>query len=151
MIPTVTYQEGIDEALCCGWIDGQRKSFDERYFLQRFTPRRRKSLWSRRNVEKIAALTAAGRMTPAGTAEVDAAKGDGRWEKAYAGAATIEVPDDFRAALDARPDAARTFDGLTKAARYPFLHRLCTVKKEETRTRKMAEFVELLARGEVLR
>ncbi|OAA71981.1 hypothetical protein LEL_09216 [Akanthomyces lecanii RCEF 1005] len=150
MIPTVTYDEAIDEALCCGWIDGQRRPLDARYFLQRFTPRRRRSTWSQRNVDKVAALAAAGRMLPAGTAEVDAAQADGRWDRAYAGSSTIEVPADFRALLDACPGAARTFDSLSRAARYPYLHRLQTVKKEETRTRKMAEFVELLDRGDTL-
>lgn len=150
MIPTVTYDEAIDEALCCGWIDGQRRPLDARYFLQRFTPRRRRSAWSQRNVAKVAALAAAGRMLPAGTAEVDAARADGRWDRAYAGSSTIEVPSDFRALLDARPGAARTFDSLSKAARYPYLYRLQTVKKEETRTRKMAEFVELLDKGDAL-
>ncbi|KAJ6788131.1 hypothetical protein PWT90_06081 [Aphanocladium album] len=150
MIPTVTYDEAIDEALCCGWIDGQRRPLDAQYFLQRFTPRRRKSMWSQRNVDKVAALTAAGRMLPAGFAEVEAAKDDGRWDKAYAGSSTIEVPPDFRELLDSRPRAAKFFDSLSKSARYPFLHRLHTVKKEETRTRKMAEFMELLDRGETL-
>lgn len=150
MIPTVSYDEGIDEALCCGWIDGQRRPLDAQYFLQRFTPRRRKSMWSQRNVDKVAVLTAAGRMLPAGMAEVDAAKADGRWDKAYAGSSTIEVPADFRALLDAEPKAAQTFDSLSKSARYPYLYRLQTVKKEETRTRKMAEFVEELAGGEAL-
>ncbi|KAJ3498068.1 hypothetical protein NLG97_g1424 [Lecanicillium saksenae] len=150
MIPTVTYDEAIDEALCCGWIDGQRRPLDAQYFLQRFTPRRRKSLWSQRNVDKVAALTAAGRMLPPGVAEVEAAKADGRWDKAYAGSSTIEVPADFRELLDARPRAAKLFDSLSKSARYPFLHRLQTVKKEETRTRKMAEFIELLDGGETL-
>ncbi|KAF1733321.1 hypothetical protein CRV24_007220 [Beauveria bassiana] len=149
MIPSVTYDEAIDEALCCGWIDGQRRraldndNDDARYyFLQRFTPRRRRSTWSQRNVDKVAALAAvAGRMLPAGLAEVDAAKADGRWEKAYAGSATMEVPADFRALLDERPRAAKVFDDeMSKAARYTFLQRLQTVKKEETRTRKMAEF-----------
>ncbi|EGX91553.1 hypothetical protein CCM_05711 [Cordyceps militaris CM01] len=151
-IPTVTYDEAIDEALCCGWIDGQRRrdALDARYFLQRFTPRRRRSAWSQRNVDKVAALAAAGRMLPAGRAEVDAARADGRWDRAYAGSATVQVPADFRAALEARPNAAAAFDALSRAARYPFLHRLQTVKKEETRTRKMAEFVELLDRGETL-
>lgn len=150
MIPTVTYDEAIDEALCCGWIDGQRRPLDAQYFLQRFTPRRRRSTWSQRNVNKVAVLAAAGRMLPAGTAEVDAAKADGRWDKAYAGSSTIEVPADFRALLDGRPEAARVFDSLSKSARYPYLHRLQTVKKEETRTRKMAEFVELLDRQDML-
>ncbi|TQV92289.1 hypothetical protein V2A60_006977 [Cordyceps javanica] len=150
MIPTVTYDEAIDEALCCGWIDGQRRPLDAQYFLQRFTPRRRRSTWSQRNVGKVAALAAAGRMLPAGLAEVDAAKADGRWERAYAGSSTIEVPADFRVLLDARPRAAELFDSLSKSARYPFLHRLQTVKKEDTRTRKMAEFVDLLDRGDTL-
>ncbi|KAM3477181.1 hypothetical protein MY8738_006565 [Beauveria namnaoensis] len=161
MIPSVTYDEAIDEALCCGWIDGQRRraldddddNDDGRYyFLQRFTPRRRRSTWSQRNVDKVAALAAvAGRMLPAGLAEVDAARADGRWEKAYAGSATMEVPADLRALLDKRPRAAGVFDDeMSKAARYTFLQRLQTVKKEETRTRKMAEFVELLDRGDAL-
>lgn len=147
-IPTVTYDEAIDEALCCGWIDGQRRPLDATHFLQRFTPRRRRSLWSQRNVDKVASLTAQGRMLPEGQNEVDAAKEDGRWEKAYAGAATIEVPSDFREALDRRPKAARAFDALSKAARYPYLHRLQTVKKEETRVRNIALFVEELAASE---
>lgn len=146
----MTYDQALDVSLCCGWIDGQRMPFDEAYFLQRFTPRRKASLWSKRNVDKVAVLTAAGKMTPEGQAQVDAAKADGRWERAYAGASNAEVPADFRAALDKVPAAAEMFDGLTKAARYPFLYRLATTKKAVTREKKMATFVDMLARGETL-
>lgn len=137
-------------ALCCGWIDGQRRSLDDGYFLQRFTPRRKASLWSKRNVGKVAVLTAAGKMLAEGLAQVEAAKADGRWERAYSGASNVVVPDDFRAALDKVPGAKKVFDGLNKGDKFPFLYRLETAKKPEMRQRKMAEFLQMLARGETL-
>ena len=148
--PSVTYDEALNAALCHGWIDGQRRSHSPSFFLQRFTPRRKGSNWSRRNVDKVAVLTASGRMKPAGQAEVDAAKADGRWARAYAGSATIEPTPEFRAALDANAAAKRFFETLSKTQRYPFLVRLAMVKKAETRERKARQYVELLARGETL-
>ncbi|WPH01542.1 Hypothetical protein R9X50_00438800 [Acrodontium crateriforme] len=144
MIPSVTYDEAVDEALCCGWIDGQRRSLHVRYFLQRFTPRRPRSLWSQRNVAKVADLTMAGRMLPSGQAHVDAAKADGRWENAYTGGSGMKMPRDFQAALDEKPEAAKVWEGLKKTAQVPFLWRLMHLKKAETRRRKIAELVEML-------
>jgi uncharacterized protein YdeI (YjbR/CyaY-like superfamily) len=108
-IPSIDWDGAVDVALCFGWIDGQRKGLDERYFLQRFTPRRARSPWSKRNVEKVATLTAAGRMRPQGLAEVERAKADGRWDAAYDGPRTMQVPPDLQAELDQDPDAAASF------------------------------------------
>ncbi|KAK6450949.1 hypothetical protein ACSS6W_002243 [Trichoderma asperelloides] len=149
-VPSVGYLEAVDISLCHGWIDGQRKALDENFYLQRFTPRRRRSLWSQRNVQRVEMLTAEGRMKPAGIAEVDAAKEDGRWEKAYAGPATMEVPEDFANALKENDIAKRVFDGLSRSERYSFLWRITTVKRTETRERKIREFVSLLASGQAL-
>ncbi|EHK44476.1 hypothetical protein TRIATDRAFT_319739 [Trichoderma atroviride IMI 206040] len=148
-VPSVSYLEAVDVSLCHGWIDGQRKALDEKFYLQRFTPRRRRSLWSQRNVQRVEMLTVEGRMKPAGMAEVDAAKGDGRWEKAYAGPATMEVPEDFANALEENAIAKTAFEGLSRADRYPFLWSITTVKRAETRERKIREFVSLLASGQV--
>ncbi|KAL7899863.1 bacteriocin-protection, YdeI or OmpD-associated domain-containing protein [Trichoderma sp. SZMC 28014] len=144
-VPSVSYLEAVDVSLCHGWIDGQRKALDENFYLQRFTPRRRRSLWSQRNVQRVEMLTAEGRMKPAGMAEVDAAKGDGRWEKAYAGPATMEVPKDLANALKENEIAQTAFESLSRADRYPFLWSIATVKRAETRERKIREFVSLLA------
>ncbi|KID84550.1 hypothetical protein MGU_08214 [Metarhizium guizhouense ARSEF 977] len=149
-IPSVSYDEAVDAALCHGWIDGQRKALDGDYFVQRFTPRRRNSLWSRRNVDKAAALAAEGRMHDTGRAEVDAARADGRWDRAYAGPATMRVPADFAAALQANREAGEAFERLGRSARFPFLWRVATAKKEETRRRRIDTFVAMLARGETL-
>ncbi|PON23015.1 hypothetical protein TGAM01_v208020 [Trichoderma gamsii] len=149
-VPSVSYLEAVDVSLCHGWIDGQRKALDENFYLQRFTPRRRRSLWSQRNVQRVEMLTAEGRMKPAGMLEVDAAKGDGRWEKAYAGPATMEVPQDFANALKENAVAKAAFDGLSRADRYPFLWSITTVKRAETRERKIIEFVSLLASRQAL-
>jgi uncharacterized protein YdeI (YjbR/CyaY-like superfamily) len=149
-IPTVTYDEAIDAALCHGWIDGQRRALDQAYFLQRFTPRRKNSLWSRRNVDKVAALVAQGRMRDAGMAEVDAARADGRWERAYDGPATMEVPGDFAAALALNKTAADAFGALGKSARFPFLWRVTTARTAQTRSDKIDLFVDMLARGQTL-
>lgn len=149
-IATVTYAEALDVALCFGWIDGQKARHDERYFRQRFTPRRRGSKWSRTNTEHVARLAREGRMRPAGLAEVEAAKADGRWEAAYEAASRATVPDDLRSALDANPAAAAFFATLRGANRYAILYRIQNVKRAETRARKIAQYVEQLARGETL-
>ncbi|UKZ67869.1 uncharacterized protein TrAtP1_009028 [Trichoderma atroviride] len=148
-VPSISYLEAVDVSLCHGWIDGQRKALDEKFYLQRFTPRRRRSLWSQRNVQRVEMLTVEGRMKPAGMAEVNAAKGDGRWEKAYAGPATMEVPEDFANALEENAIAKTAFEALSRADRYPFLWSITTVKRAETRERKIREFVSLLASGQV--
>lgn len=147
-IDTVTHDEAVEEALCFGWIDGQRARHDEIYFLQRFTPRTKRSPWSKINTERVARLTEAGRMHAAGARQVREAKADGRWEVAYAGQATAVVPDDLQAALDASPRAAALFADLDSANRYAILYRIGSVKKPETRARKIATFVADLERGE---
>ncbi|KAK4243474.1 bacteriocin-protection, YdeI or OmpD-associated-domain-containing protein [Corynascus novoguineensis] len=149
-VVSVTYEEALDTALCFGWIDGQKKSHDADHYIQRFTPRRKGSVWSQRNVAKVAVLIEAGRMRGAGLAEVEAAKADGRWEKAYASSSAIQVPDDFQAALDRNPKAKTFFEGLGKTKRYPFLWRITTAKREETRKKKIEQFITILARGETL-
>lgn len=149
-IPSVNHKEALEEALCFGWIDGQAKSLDEQYTLRMFTPRRARSTWSKINVGHIERLTGEGRLRPAGLREVDAAKADGRWEAAYSSQATIEVPEDFARALHAEPQAQLFFDSLTKTARWPFLFRLTTIKRPETRARRIVQYVELLAQGKKL-
>jgi uncharacterized protein YdeI (YjbR/CyaY-like superfamily) len=149
-IPSVTYAEALDAALCYGWIDGQARSVDESWYLQKFTPRRARSIWSKRNRDKVAALIEAGRMQPAGLAEIERAKADGRWDAAYDGPAAATVPDDLQAALDASPAAAEAFAGLNGQNRYAILHRVQTAVKPETRARRIAQFVDMLARGEKL-
>jgi uncharacterized protein YdeI (YjbR/CyaY-like superfamily) len=143
-----TYAEALDAALCVGWIDGQKAPLDASFYLQRFTPRGARSIWSKRNREHIQRLTASGRMRPAGLAEVERAKADGRWDAAYAGQSTAEVPDDLRRALDAVPEAAALFAELDSTNRYAILFRIGTVKRAETRARKIDEYVAMLARGE---
>ncbi len=149
-VPTVVYAEALDAALCHGWIDGQAASLDEVYYLQRFTPRRPRSLWSKINREKVAALTAAGRMRPAGQREVDAAKRDGRWDAAYDSPKNATVPDDLQRALDADAAAKTFFASLNGTNRYAILHRVHNAKKPETRARRIAQFVEMLAAGKKL-
>jgi uncharacterized protein YdeI (YjbR/CyaY-like superfamily) len=149
-IATVTYEEAVQVALCLGWIDGQVRRFDERFYVQRFTPRRRASRWSKINVERATALIAAGRMRPAGQAQIDAAQADGRWEAAYESPSNATVPPDLQAALDANPAAATFFATLTGNARYAILYRVGDTKRPETRARRIAEFVQMLARGEKL-
>lgn len=145
--PSVTYGEAIEVALCHGWIDGQKGRFDERHWLQRFTPRKPGSRWSQINRDKASALIEAGRMRPAGLREVEAAQADGRWEAAYAGQRTATVPDDLRAALDAEPKAAAFFEQLDSANRYAVLYRVHDAKRPETRARRIREFVAMLAEG----
>jgi uncharacterized protein YdeI (YjbR/CyaY-like superfamily) len=146
----LVYAEALDEALCFGWIDGQVGRRDETTYYQRFTPRRSRSSWSKNNVTSAERLIAAGRMRPAGQAEVDRARADGRWEAAYAGSASITVPADLQAALDATPGAAKMFAMLSRQNRYAILYRLQTVKRESTRIRKIDQYVAMLARGETI-
>ncbi len=145
---SLTYAQALDEALCSGWIDGQSKSVDAETYLRRFTPRRARSLWSARNVEHVARLVADGRMRPRGTAEIERAKHDGRWDAAYAGAATIEIPDDLGRALAANDVARVTFEGLNAANRYAVLHRIVTARTAETRHGRLERLVAMLGRGE---
>ncbi|KAI0114160.1 hypothetical protein GGR51DRAFT_505693 [Nemania sp. FL0031] len=147
---SLTYAQALDEALCQGWIDGQARSGDERTYSQRFTPRTAKSLWSRRNVEHIARLENEGRVTALGRAAVDAAKADGRWDAAYAGQSTAEPPPEFLAAVAAVPEAQATWDGLTRSNRYAIYFRLNALKTQAGREKRIAAFVEMLARGESL-
>jgi uncharacterized protein YdeI (YjbR/CyaY-like superfamily) len=147
---SLTYDQALDEALCFGWIDGQVRGGDGRTFRQRFTPRRPRSPWSARNVGHIQRLTEAGRMHPAGLAEVQRARADGRFDAAYAGSATIAVPDDLAAALAGNPDAAAMFGVLSSQNRYAILYRLQAAKRPETRSRRLQQFVDMLARGETI-
>jgi uncharacterized protein YdeI (YjbR/CyaY-like superfamily) len=147
-VESVSYAEALEVALCFGWIDSQKRAFDEKHFLQRFTPRRPRGKWSRINRDAAEELIAAGRMRPAGLAEVEAAKADGRWEAAYAGQRTAEVPADLRRELDANPAAREFFAGLDSANRYAILYRLGDAKKPETRERRLRKFIAMLARGE---
>lgn len=148
--PTVSYAEAVEAALCHGWIDGKKQSESEHYWLQRFTPRTARSIWSRINREKAEALVSAGRMRPAGLREIERAKEDGRWARAYASASTSTVPDDLQQALDANKQAKAFFETLNSQNRYAILFRIHNVKKAETRARKIAQFVEMLAKGEKL-
>ena len=140
---TVTRREVLDLALCFGWIDGQVRGIDERFWRQRYTPRTAKSRWSQINRERAEELIAEGRMAPAGQAEVDRAKADGRWEAAYAPPSRATVPEDFAAALDADPAARRFFDTLTSANRYALTYRINEAKRPETRAKRIAQYVEM--------
>lgn len=149
-ISTVTYAEALDVALCYGWIDGQKGSFDDKYFLQKFTPRRPKSIWSKINVEKVERLIASGEMKPSGLKAVEAAKQDGRWAAAYSSQGNIEVPADFQSALNKNKKAKAFFETLSGSKRYSFLFRITTAKKAETREKRIRQFVEMLSKGETL-
>jgi uncharacterized protein YdeI (YjbR/CyaY-like superfamily) len=149
-IPTVVYKEAVEASLRYGWIDGQVKRLDDDFYVQRFTPRRARSRWSKINCAKADALIASGAMMPAGLAEVERAKADGRWEAAYDAPSTATVPDDLRAALDRDPKVAAFFETLDSINRYAILHRLQEAKKPETRARRLEKFVAMLARGETL-
>jgi len=149
-IASVRYPEVLDSALCFGWIDGRRKALDGRHFLQRFTPRRTRSRWSQINREKAEQLIAQGRMRPAGLAEVERAKADGRWAAAYAGQRTSAVPDDLQRELEARPEAKAFFAALSSQNRYAIVYRLGDAKKAETRARRLAKFVAMLEAGETI-
>jgi uncharacterized protein YdeI (YjbR/CyaY-like superfamily) len=149
-LSSVTYLEALEVALCYGWIDGLRKSFDAETFIQKLTPRRKRSMWSKINREKALALIESGRMKPAGLAEVERAKADGRWEAAYDSWKTATVPDDLAAALARNAKARAFFETLSSRNRYAILFRITSAKKSETRQRRIARFVEMLARGETL-
>jgi uncharacterized protein YdeI (YjbR/CyaY-like superfamily) len=149
-VATVTHAEALELALCFGWIDAVRRAHDETWFLQRFTPRRPRSRWPKINRDKAQALIADGRMRPAGLREVERARADGRWDAAYAGQATMEVPDDLRAALDADPAAAASFAALDSRNRYAVLYRVQDAKRPETRARRIESFVAMLAANERL-
>ena len=149
-IESVVYAEAVEIALSHGWIDGQAKRLDDHHYLQRFTPRRPRSKWSRINRAKAERLIAEGRMRAGGLREIERAKEDGRWEDAYDSPSTATVPDDFQAALDAEPAAAEFFASLGSTKRYSFLYRITDAKRPETRAKRIAEYVELLARGETL-
>lgn len=145
--PGITYDEALESALCFGWIDGQIYGLDADYSLQVFTPRRPRSVWSQRNVGIVERLTEAGRMRPPGLAQVERAQADGRWAAAYRQKGMV-VPDDLQAALDASPEAATTFAGLTAQQRFGIVFRLDGVVRAETRARKLADYIALLERGE---
>ncbi len=147
---SLTYDEALEEALCQGWIDGQTRRLDDATYIQRFTPRRPRSAWSKRNVGLVERLRAQGRMRPAGEAAVQRAQADGRLQAAYAGPAGIEVPDDLAAALAAQPRAAAMFEILTSQNRYAILYRLTTAKQAATRARRLEQYVGMLARGETI-
>jgi uncharacterized protein YdeI (YjbR/CyaY-like superfamily) len=147
-VPSVTYAEALEAALCFGWIDAQRAPLDERFWLVRFTPRGRRSKWSQRNRDLAGGLIAAGRMREAGAAEIKRARADGRWDAAYPGQQTATVPDDLRAALDANPAAGAFFEGLDRANRYAILYRVHDAKRPATRAARIERFIEMLAAGE---
>jgi uncharacterized protein YdeI (YjbR/CyaY-like superfamily) len=148
--PTVSHAEALEAALCHGWIDGQRTRLDDEYFLQRFTPRRPRSRWSRINREKATQLIAAGKMKPAGLREVERAKADGRWDAAYEAQSTATVPDDLLEALESDPQAAAFFSTLDSQNRYAILYRIQDARKPETRARRIDKFVAMLRAGEKL-
>jgi uncharacterized protein YdeI (YjbR/CyaY-like superfamily) len=149
-IPTVTYAEAVEVVLCHGWIDGQRRAFDDRFFLQRLTPRTRTSRWSEVNCGKVLGLIEAGEMTPAGLRQIERARADGRWEAAYAPMSSATVPDDLRAALDAEPGAAAFFERLDSRNRYAILYRVQDAKRPETRAGRIARYAAMCGRGEVI-
>jgi uncharacterized protein YdeI (YjbR/CyaY-like superfamily) len=147
---TLSYEEALESALCHGWIDGQKQTESDEYWLQRFTRRSAKSIWSRLNRDRAEALIAAGRMCPSGMREIEKAKADGRWEAAYASASNSVVPDDLQAALDANPKASAFFATLNARNRYAILFRIQNAKKPATRARKIEEFIDRLNRGEAI-
>ena len=148
--PSVSYAEALDSALCYGWIDGQKASFDDKYWLQKFTPRTVKSIWSKVNCEKATALIADGRMQPAGLRQVELAQSDGRWERAYESQSKISVPHDFQSELDKNQVAKDFFNTLDSGNRYAFLFRIQTAKKAETRSAHIQKFIEMLAQQQKL-
>jgi uncharacterized protein YdeI (YjbR/CyaY-like superfamily) len=147
---TVTYAEALDEALCYGWIDGQLEKYDEKSWLRKFTPRRPKSVWSKRNIEHVNRLVDAGKMKPAGLKEMEAAKADGRWGRAYDSPSAMQVPQDFLAELSKHKKAQIFFETLNKANTYAIAWRLQTAKKPETREKRMKKFIQMLENGEKL-
>lgn len=147
---SVSYPEAVDVALCHGWIDGVKNALDETWFLQCFTPRRRRSIWSKINVGKVERLIAEGRMRPGGLREVEAAKSDGRWQAAYGGGRSMEVPEELARRLKKSAKARKFFEALNRTNRYAFCWRVQTAKKPETREARAAKFVEMMEKGETL-
>jgi len=147
---SVSYSEAVDVAICWGWIDGQKKKLDDDYSLQRFTPRRPRSRWSKINVDRVARLTKAKRMQPSGLAEVERAKADGRWAAAYDGSSKMTVPDDLAAALKKNQRAGAFFETISASNRYAILYRIHDAKKPETRAARIEKFVAMLADGQTL-
>jgi uncharacterized protein YdeI (YjbR/CyaY-like superfamily) len=148
--PTITQQQAIDVVLCWGWIDGLCKGLDDKSYLQRYTPRRKGSVWSKANVAKVQRLIEAGRMTPHGLKEVEAAQADGRWERAYAAGKALKIPDDLQAAIDAEPKARAMLAKLSEQNRFALAFRVHNMKTPAGRQRKIAAFVEMLKRGETI-
>jgi uncharacterized protein YdeI (YjbR/CyaY-like superfamily) len=147
-ISSITYDEALEAALCYGWIDGQKKGFDDKYWLQKFTPRGPKSIWSKINTLKAEKLIASGEMKPSGLKAIEAAKQDGRWDAAYESQKNISIPEDFQAALDKNKKAKAFFATLNSVNRYAILFRIHNVKKAETRAKRIQQFVELLEKNE---
>lgn len=147
-IASLNHETALDEALCFGWIDGQAKGYDEESYLQKFTPRRARSIWSKRNIEHIARLEKEGKMRPSGWKEVEAAKADGRWDRAYDSPGNMTIPEDFLKDLSKDKKAAVFFENLNKTNKYAIVWRLQTAKKQETREKRKKEIIEMLARGE---
>lgn len=145
---TLTYLDALPEAICYGWIDGHLTRGDHATYHVRFTPRRARSRWSQRNVQTAERLTAEGRMQPAGLAEVELAKADGRWQSAYSGSASLDIPDDLLDALAASPPAQRMWDVLTRTNKFAVVYRVQDAKRAETRARRIQQYVEMLARGD---
>lgn len=148
--PTVTYAEALDEALCYGWIDAVKNKYDDESWLQKFTPRKRRSIWSKVNREHVARLIEVGKMQPAGLAAIEEAKRNGQWDAAYDSPAQASVPEDFQAVLDANPEAKAFFEGLNKTNRYAFLHRIMTAKMPGTRVKRIEWALDKLSRQEKL-
>ena len=150
LTPSVSYAEALDSALCYGWIDGQKAAFDDKYWLQKFTPRTAKSIWSKVNCAKAEALITQGRMQPEGLRQMELAKTDGRWERAYESQSKIAIPDDFQSELDKNLQAMEFFNTLNSANRYAFLFRIHAAKKPETRAAKIKKFVAMLEQHQKL-
>ncbi len=147
-VPSVTYEEALDVALCYGWIDGQKKGFDNKYWLQKFTPRGPKSIWSKINTEKAERLIASGEMQPAGLKAIELAKQDGRWDAAYASQKNVSIPEDFQVALEKNRKAKAFFATLNSVNRYAILFRIQNAKKPETRAKRIQQFVGMLEKNE---
>jgi uncharacterized protein YdeI (YjbR/CyaY-like superfamily) len=149
-LASITPKQAIDVVLCWGWIDGLRKGFDDESFMQRYTPRRSRSVWSQINVANVERLIKAGRMTPHGLQEVEAAKADGRWARAYGSGQGMKIPDDLQAAIDAEPKARKMLAGLSEQNRFALAFRVHNMKTPAGRQRKIEAFVEMLKRGETI-
>ncbi|SCW84917.1 Uncharacterized conserved protein YdeI, YjbR/CyaY-like superfamily, DUF1801 family [Paenibacillus tianmuensis] len=147
-VVTLTYQEALESSLCCGWIDSRKEAYDESTWLQRFTPRGAKSIWSKVNKDKAEALIASGRMQPPGLRAIEAAKQNGQWDKAYESQSRATVPDDLQSELDRNPQAKAFFETLDKQNRFAVLFRIHSAKKAETRAKRIQQFVTMLERGE---